>query len=470
MAADIAKKSTPALLGRSSGAAAVAFLASAASVLHAQDLGMKAPPQSRPIAIVGATVHPVSGPRLSNAHVAFDKGVITSVGAGSPPPIENLEVIDGTGLHVYPGLISPMTEIGLTEIASLRPPRDFDEVGDVTPEARAAVAINPDSTYIPVTRAAGILTFAAFPSGGLVPGQPSLLSMDGWTWEDMTIEPSLGVILNWPMMRPVTAWWMDRSEQDQWKDIRQQLERIDQVFDAAEAYHRARRVEPTTPVDLRWEAMSIVLPPPAGEQSGKGDEQAARTQRPVFILADDMDQIRASVTWAAARGLRVVVVGGRDAARASDVLKEHRVPVIIEGTHVVPRRADEPYDARYTLPSELEAAGVSWCMASADRTAHERNLAYNAGTAVAFGLSPEAALRSVTLSSAEILGVADRLGSLDAGKQATLIVTTGDPLEVTSNVVRAFIQGRQIDLTSKQTVLRDKYLERYRQTGQLRPR
>jgi imidazolonepropionase-like amidohydrolase len=417
----------------------------------AQDLGIKAPAQSAPIAIVNATIHPISGPAIEKGYVAFDQGRITAIGEGEYVPAGVGTVIDATGRHVWPGLIGARTQMGIEEINLVRATLDSNEVGDITPEVRAIVAVNPDSTIIPVTRTAGILSVGVFPEGGLIPGRVSVMRLDGWTWEDMSVSDSAGLAVNWPNMRVVNAWWMDKSEDDQRKDIRAPIDAIDAAFAAAEAYQKEKGPEPGGTVDIRWEAlMRTVLP-------------TARRPKPVFIEAQEVDQITAAVTWAAGRGLKAVIVGGRDAELCADLLKAHDVPVMITGTHAFPKRADSPYDDAFTLPARLAAAGVRFCIASADRTPHERNLAHNAATAVAYGLDVNEAMRSVTLSAAEVLGVADSLGSLDETKAATLIVTDGNPLEITTRVERAFIDGREIDLSNKQTVLAEKYREKYRQ-------
>jgi imidazolonepropionase-like amidohydrolase len=252
-------------------------------------------------------------------------------------------------------------------------------------------------------------------------------------------------------MRAITAWWMQRSESEQMADIRRSLERIDEVFDTAAAYAAAKAADPDHPTDLRWEAMRAVFP------------SAGDAQKPLFITAQDIDQINAAVAWAAGRKLKAVIVGGRDAPLAADLLKKNNVPVIVTGTHVFPKRVDSAYDDGYTLPKRLEELGVLWCMGTSDDTAHERNLPYNAAMAVCFGLPHDAGVRGVTLNTAKILGVGDRLGSLEKGKQATLIITSGSPLEVTTTIERAFVQGRDIDLSNKQTKLAEKYRQKYRQ-------
>lgn len=433
------------------GMAAGALLAAGAS---AQDLTVKAPPQREPIAIVNAVIHPMSSPTIERGYIVFDRGRITEVGSGEYAAPRGMMTFDVEGRHVYPGFIGANTQIGLAEITAVRASNDHREVGNITPEVRASVAVNPDSTLIPVTRANGVLTVGTFPTGGRIPGRASVMQLEGWTWEEMAVKQDAGLVIEWPMSRPVQAWWMDRTEGEQVEDARRQHAAIDEAFDTAQAYLRARDADPAHPIDLRWEAMRGVL--------------REKDPDPVFITAGDLDQIVSAVTWGVKRKLNIVIVGGRDAELAADLLKRHDVPVMVTGTHTFPKRADSPYDDAFTLPARLHAAGVRFCIASADRTAHERNLPYNAATAVAYGLDYEAGLRAVTLWAAEILGVGSELGSLERGKRATFIVTGGSPLEITNNVELAFIDGRQIDLSSKQDHLAEKYREKYRQLRQQR--
>lgn len=431
------------------GAFALAFGAAA------QDLGVKAPPQKAAIVINGATIHPISGPAIENGHVVFDKGVITSVGSGPAPTVSGATVIDGSGKHVYPGLVGANTQMGLMEIGAVRATIDMAETNDVSPEVRAAVAVNPDSTLIPVTRSNGVLTVAVIPMGGLVPGRLSVIRMDGWTWEDLAIADDAGLVVNWPNMRINTGWFVRTPPEEQAEQMRKSLETIESAFAAAAAYFAALKADPTTEIDTRWEAM-------------RGSIEGGN---PVYIRAQELEQIESAVSWAVRRGLKPIIIGGRDADLCTDLLKRHDVPVIVAGTHRVPRRLDAPYDSVYTLPIALQAAGVRYCIAGEggnSETPHERNLPYQAASSVACGLSPDDAIRAITLDAAKLLGVADRLGSLETGKSATLIVTNGNPLEVTTTVELAFIDGRRIDLSNKQTDLADKYREKYRQLGILK--
>lgn len=356
--------------------------------------------------------------------------------------------IDAKGKHVYPGLISPITQLGIEEIASVRATNDFNEVGSITPEVTPAVSVNPDSTLLPVTRTNGVLIAGVFPKGGVLPGRISVIQLDGWTSEDMTIKRDCGQLIAWPLTRTVRAPWMDRSEDDQQRDIRQSLERIRDALRSAKAYIDLKAAEPTTPTDLRWEAMRDVL-------AGK---------LPVFIEAQDFDQITAALLFAQEFKLRPVIVGGRDAPLCAELLKKLDAPVIVTGTYrVTPRRDDSAYDEQFALPARLKAAGIRFAIASGEETPHERNLPYCAAIAAAHGLTSTEALRAVTLDAATILGIDSRVGSLAPGKDATIIITDGDPLEVSTVVSQAFIQGRAIDLGNKQSALAEKYREKYKQ-------
>jgi imidazolonepropionase-like amidohydrolase len=427
-----------------------------ASPALAQDLTVKAPPQAKPIAITGATVHTVSGATIANGYVIFDQGKITAVGdaAALPRLTADVELIAATGKHVYPGLIAAYSQIGLTEIGAVRASDDMSEVGSdgVMPEVRAAVAVNPDSTLIPVTRSNGVLAAGVFPVGGSIPGRASVMLLDGWTWEQMCVKDAVGLVVNWPMSRTINAWWMQTSEAEQQTNIRRGFERIENTFATAKSYAAARAADPASPADLRWEAMRPVFA-----------EGAA--QSPVFVMAQDYDQITAAVAFCARTNLKCVIVGGRDAVECAPLLKARDIAVVVIGTHVMPARDDAPFDAPFTLPARLEAAGVRWCLASGEETPHERNLPYNAARAVAYGLDHDAAIKAITLSTAQILGVADALGSIEPGKSATLLLTDGTPLETTTRIEAAFVQGKRIDLSNKQTELNRKYREKYRQMG-----
>ena len=444
--------------GALAGLLALACAAGLSPAARAQDLTHKAPPQKGVLVLTNAQVHTVSRGVIEDGYVLIRDGRIEGVGPmrDLPAPATSAAPraeIDCAGLRVYPGLIAPSTTIGLAEVSSVRATLDTTEAGAMTPEVRACVAVNPDSWHFPVARSNGVLTFGVMPSGGSIPGRASVMTADGWTWRDMTVLDDAGLRIDWPNVRPISARWMNQSEEEQQKRSREAIEAIDEMFDRAQAYFAARDADPSTPVSVRFEAMSPAL----------------RGERPVIISAQELDQIRSAVSWAVGRGLRPVILGGRDAHLCADLLQRHDVGVIITGTLRMPRRSDSPYDEAFTLPAALEAAGVRWCLANNGGSSMERNLPYHAAMAVAYGLDHDAALRAITLSAAELLGVGDELGSVEPGKRATLIVTDGDPMEVATAVRRAFIDGREIDLSNKQTDLAEKYREKYRQLG-LTPR
>lgn len=436
----------------------------------AQDLTKRPGPQRKAVHITHADIYPVDREPIMDGYVVFDGGVIRAVGSmgdGNVPAVGDATVIDGnqqggTRLRVYPGLISPYTRIGLEEMGMTKPSKDMNEAGDATPEVVAVSAVNPDSTLIPVARTNGVLVFGVFPTGGTFPGRASVISADGWTTEDMTIKRDAGQVVAWPMSRIVRAWWMDTPEEEQMKRIRESQERIKDTFKAAKSYIAAKDADPkSTPTDLRWEAMRGIFPDAAA--AGSEAKKPALAKLPLFVEANDYDQILSALAFARQGGHKVVIVGGRDAVMASKQIIDAGASVIVNSVIAMPRRDDSPYDDQYTLPARLHAAGVLFCQASGEETPHERNLPYAAGMSIAHGLANAAALRSVTLSAAEILGVADRIGSVTTGKDATIIITDGDPLDVRTHTKMAFIQGRQVDLTNKQSALAEKYREKYKQ-------
>ena len=423
----------------------------------AQDLTIKAPPPDKATWIVNATIHTISGDIIPRGSVEIrTDGTIGEVLASAPSMPQNFaelnRVIDANGKHIYPGLISANTQLGLTEVQAMRASVDIAETGDITPEVRAAVAVNPDSTLLPVTRSNGVLVAGVMPLGGLVPGRASVMQLEGWTWEDMAVDDDAGMIVNWPGMRLARGWWVTETPDKQKERRKNNLDAIDRAFRTAKAYLAAKKADADVPTDLRWEAMRGVF------------ERA----EPVFIRAEELEQIQSAVSWAIGLGLKPVIVGGRDAPLCAELLKRHDVGVIVGGTKRFPTRDDSGYDQPFALPSELERLGVRWCLATGgpnDDTAHERNFPYHAALAVAHGLDHQRAIEAVTLGPAKMMGVADKLGSIEKGKHATLIVTDGSPLELTTKIEHAFVRGREIDLSNKQTELDKKYREKYRQLG-----
>lgn len=410
------------------------------------------PGQNHTVALIGGTIHPVSGPAIENGTIVFSEGKIAAVGARVDVPA-GANQIDIKGRHVYPGLFDAYSRIGLTEIGAVRATNDIEEVGRINPNVRAEVAVNPESEIIPVTRANGVTTALVAPGGGTISGRSAVMMMDGWTWEDMVLQSPAALHVDWPRMTTITAWWMRQSEEEQKKEREKSLEALASAFHDARAYMIAKSASgrgiPSHPTDLRWEAMIPVL----------------EKKIPVIVTAENIQEIQAAVAWAEKEDVELVIWGGADAWRVTDLLKAKDVPVIVHGTHRMPRRSWEDYDSPFALPKKLYDAGVRFCIAGGGAS-NERNLPFQAATAAAYGLPKEEALKAITLFPAQVLGVADRIGSLEVGKDATLIVTTGDPLEATSNVEMEFIQGRAVDLSSRHTELNEKYQTKYNQAPQ----
>ena len=346
------------------------------------------PPQERPIALVGATVYPVSRPPIPGATLVFDEGRITAIGAKVELP-PGTKRIDVAGRRVYPGLINAYSQLGLVEIDAVRATRDFAETGKINPNVRAETAVNPDSELVPVTRSGGVLLSLAAPSGGLLSGRSALVQLDGWTNAEMTLKAPVGMHVQWPSMPPAADWKQGKagSPADEPQARDQAVALLEETFAEARSYRKARSGEPGRhPIDLRWEAMLPVL---EGEV-------------PLIVTADRIGQIQAAVAFARRHRVKLIVYGGYDAARCAALLKEHDVPVIVSTVHRLPLRRDDPYDAPYTLPERLRAAGVTLAIASRN-TWNARNLPYEAGMAAAYGLPPDEALKAITLSPARIL-------------------------------------------------------------------
>ncbi|MDA0802216.1 MAG: amidohydrolase family protein [Planctomycetota bacterium] len=416
-----------------------------------------APSQSKAMAITHVTVHPMTAgePTITDGFILFNDGKIVAVGPmANMPNAESVDILEATGLHVYPGLVAIGSPMGLIEVDQVRSTDDRRELGRWHPETIAAVAVNPDSELIPVSRANGILTSISFPDGGVICGHASALRMDGWTTEDLTIEPRAGLVIKWPATEPLMRRGF-RNRGAQADRSAETVKQIDQFFDEAKAWAAARAANPTTAIDLRYDRVQAVL---------GGTE-------PVFIDASSAGQIESAVLWASKRGFKAVIIGGSGAEEVAELLTRHDVPVVIRGTLSLPRLPDDPYDSPFSLPARLRDAGVRYCIAPADESlggdaSNDRWLPHNAGVAVAYGLTPDQAMAAITRDAAAIMGLGDTLGTLEAGKSATIILTDGSPLDIRSRVGAAWIDGRKIELTNNQDLLEERYREKYRQLEQ----
>ena len=409
-----------------------------------------APPQKNPIILKNGFIHTISNGVIEGS-ILFNKGKIIRIAKYITPP-KDCEVIDLNGKHVYPGMIAAVSGLGLVEINAVAVTNDHSERGDFNPNVRTNVAFNPDSEIIPTTRSNGILIANVIPASGLVSGQSSVMMLDGWTWENATLSSPSGLHINWPNMNS-----RSRTENDKkrLKAAKQQLDDLEKMIKDARAYARLRQTKSRSAEnyhneDLRWESMIPYV----------------EKKLPIFVHANEIRQIEASISWANRHNLKIVIVGGKDAWRTTDLLVKNKIPVIYEGVTSLPFRRFEDYDQAYKTPSILYEKGVQFCISDygyAGRAEQIRNLPYQASMAASYGLPKEAAFRAVTLSVAEILGIDKEVGSLEEGKDATLFISDDDPLEIRTNIIQAFIQGKKIDMGDRHKSLYSKYKEKYRQ-------
>ena len=412
---------------------------------------MTVPPQSQPIALQGATIHTVTNGVIENGTILFNNGVITAIGTDVQLPA-GTRVVDASGKHIYPGLIDAYSTVGISEIGSVDVSSDTNELGDFNPNVRAEVAVNAESRHIGTTRSAGVLVSLTTPGGGLISGMSSALNLEGWSWEEMSLESAAGLNVNWPNPNPRRG-GRGGGRGGGAGDAPTYEERVQELkdfFAEARAYRDAVAAGEEVRSDSRYAAM---IPALNGEI-------------PVVVAADGAAQINDAITWGQGEGVRIVIRGGRDAIHVADRLVSENIPVILTSTMAAPGRAYEGYDGAYSMPARLYEAGVKFAISGGAGALYTNRLPWEAGVAVAFGLPEEEAVKAVTINAAEFMGLDDRVGSLEAGKQATLLITTGNPLDMTTNIEQAYIQGRELDMNDIQKHFFEKYMVKVRQ---LRP-
>lgn len=403
-------------------------------------------------AIRNVRIITVTGPVIESGTVVITNGKIAAVGANASVP-SGATVIEGKGLSVYPGMIDADSEIGLTEIGSVAGSVDTSEIGDNNANIHVDVAIRPDSSHIAVTRVNGITTALTAPRGGLIAGQSALLNLDGWTPREMVLKSPVAMHLNWPGggrgRGEFGGFGQQRNPAELRREQDKQIETLKKILRDAAAYgdaKDARAKDPKLPrqdVDLKLDALIPVV----------------RGQMPVVINVSLEHDIKAAIAFVGEMKLKAIISGGIEAYKVADQLKAKNIPVIVGPVLRMPVNEDDPYDAAFSNAGLLSKAGVKIAFQTND-SAYSRNLPYHAGMAAAFGLSKEEALKAVTIYPAEIFGVADRIGSIEQGKIANLIVTDGDPLEIRTQIKHLFINGRDIPLTSRHTELYEKYKAR----------
>jgi imidazolonepropionase-like amidohydrolase len=417
-----------------------------ASTVLAQSTIINNPGTKPTIAIRNATIYPVTSAPIPNGTIVFSNGLITAVGANAPIP-GGATVIDGTGLSVYPGLIDSGTVVGLVEMSSVAGTVDTSEIGDFNPNARARVAINPHSNVIPVTRVNGVTTVISAPRGGIISGQDALIDLSGWTPGEMVVKAPVAMHINFPQVRGSSSDDQpqdEEAEKETNKTYTKNIDRLRDLFRDAQAYARASDAKAGRyDRDVTLEALVPVV---AGRE-------------PVVIHADRAQDIRAAIKFADQFKLKMILAGGNDVARVIPDLKSHNIPVILGPILGLPDREDDPYDLVFTNAKTLYDNGITFSIRS-DEDHNARNLPYHAAACAAFGLPKDVALKAITIFPAQIFGVADRIGSLETGKMANVIVTDGDPLEIRTNVKRVYINGEEISMESRHTQLYEKFRQR----------
>ncbi|MEQ9568702.1 MAG: amidohydrolase family protein [Longimicrobiales bacterium] len=428
------------------------LMAAGASAAEAQ-VRMTVPPQSEPVALQGATIHTMSDGVIENGTIVFENGVITAVGTDVDIPA-GARVVDVSGKHLYPGLIDTYSQVGIAEIGAVDVSNDTNELGDFNPNVRAELAVNGESRHIGTSRTAGVLVTLTTPGGGLISGLSSAMNMEGWTWEEMSMKGAAAMNVNGPNPNPGRfrgfGGFGGGGDQDR-PSYEEQVQSLKSFFADARAYRAAVAAGERVRSDSRYDAMIPVLD---GEI-------------PVVVSADGVAQINDAITWAEDEGVRLVIRGGEDAIHVADRLVANDVPVILTSTMSAPGRDYEGYDRAYSMPARLHEAGVKFAISGGSGASDNNRLQWEAGVAIAFGLPEEEAVRAVTLNAAEIMGIDDRVGSLAPGKDATLLITTGNPLDTMTDVEQAYIQGRELDMMDIHRWFFEKYMEKIMQLRRL---
>ena len=405
-------------------------------------------------AIRNARIVTVSGPEIESGTVVIRNGKIEAVGASASVPAGAQE-IDARGLIVYPGMIDAGTSMGLIEIGSgANATVDVAEVGDMNPNAQAIVAVNPHSAHVGVTRVNGVTNVATMPVGGIISGQAAVINLNGTAPGEMSVVPNAALVINFPRATTTSFDTFFNQQPIPLTDAittrDRQVEQLRKMLRDAEAYGRAQDAY----------ARDKSLPRPDQSVVLASLVPYVRGQRPVIMQASREAEIRAAVRFAEEMKLKPIILGGNDAWKIAPFLKEHNVPVILTGVLDLPTREDDFYDVQYENAAKLQQAGVRFCISTGDTGANVRDLPYHAGMAAAFGLPRAEALKAVTLYPAQIMNVSDRMGSIEPGKTANLVIADGDLLEARTRVRHLFIEGRQVPLTSRHSQLYEQFKDR----------
>jgi imidazolonepropionase-like amidohydrolase len=413
------------------------------NLVNAQANISPAPAQSKPIVITGAIIHVGNGTVINNGYIAFDKGKITAVGEGAPANTAGADVINATGKHIYPGFICPITTLGLVEVEEgAKGTVDDSETGDFNPNVRSLVAYNTDSKVIPTVRSNGILLAQPTPDGGVMPGESSVVQLDAWNWEDAAYKKDIGVHLNWPVVRTSFHRRSPAPSESPTEIAQKEIDVITSFFTQAKAYAELGKPVVT---NQRFEAMRGLF----------------NGTKKLFVNANGEREILQAINFGKKLGIQVVIVGGDDAYLVTEELKDNNVPVILTETQRLPDYDEDDVYLPYKTPKLLQDGGVLYGLTGIGFW-RQRNLPFEAGEAVGYGLTKEQALSMITINNAKILGIDKTTGTLEVGKDANLFISRGDALDmITIDVQKAFIQGRDINLDNLHKQLYRKFAGKY---------